>query len=111
MRWSSRADISLVICDGLLEGSLVGVVYLAIALGLPGSSAPLSLVEFWLAAAAGVALARRPAWLSHIDAVRALALLAGVAGWLADPAARDAPTGSKLSLGVLATQPPGWGPG
>src|ERR1035437_7399488 len=109
MRWSSRADISLVICDGLLEGSLVGVVYLAIALGLPGSSAPLSLVEYWLAAAAGVALARRrPAWLSYIDAARALALLAGVAGWLADPAARDALTASKLPWDVLATQPAGW---
>ena len=109
MRWSSRADIPLVICDGLLEGSLVGVVYLAIALGLPGSSAPLSLVEFWLAAAAGVALARRrAAWLSHIDAVRALALLAGVAGWLADPAARDVLTASKLPWDVLATQPAGW---
>jgi hypothetical protein len=109
MRWSSRADIPLVVCDGLLEGSLVGVVYLAIALGGPRSSAPLSLVEFWLAAAAGVALARRrPAWLSHIDAVRALALLAGVAGWLADPAARDALTAAKAPWDVLATQPAGW---
>ena len=109
MRWFSRADIPLVVCDGLLEGSLVGVVYLAFALGGPGSNARLSLVEFWLAAAAGVALARRrPAWLSHIDAVRALALLAGVAGWLADPAARDALTASKLPWDVLATQPAGW---
>lgn len=109
MRWSSRADIPLVVCDGLLEGSLVGVVYLAIALGFPGSNAPLSLVEFWLAASAGVALARRrPAWLSHVDAVRALALLAGVAGWLADPAARDALTASKAPWDVLATQPAGW---
>ena len=109
MRWSSQADIPPVVLDGLLEGSLVGVAYLAIALGGPGSSAPLSLVEFWLAAAAGVALARRrPAWLSHIDAVRALALLAGVAGWLADPAARDALTASKAPWDVLATQPAGW---
>ena len=109
MRWFSRANIPEVVFDGLLEGSLVGVVYLAIALGGPGSNARLSLVEFWLAAAAGVALARRrPAWLSHIDAVRALALLAGVAGWLADPAARDALTASKLPWDVLATQPAGW---
>jgi hypothetical protein len=109
MRWFSRANIPEVLFDGLLEGSLVGVVYLAIALGGPGSNARLSLVEFWLAAAAGVALARRrPAWLSHIDAVRALALLAGVAGWLADPAARDALTASKLPWEVLATQPAGW---
>lgn len=109
MRWFSRANIPEVVFDGLLEGSLVGVVYLAIALGGPGSNARLSLVEFWLAAAAGVALARRrPAWLSHIDAVRALAFLAGVAGWLADPAARDALTASKLPWDVLATQPAGW---
>jgi hypothetical protein len=109
MRWFSRANIPEVVFDGLLEGSLVGVVYLAIALGGPGSNARLSLVEFWLAAAAGVALARRrPAWLSHIDAVRALALLAGVAGWLADPAARDALTASKAPWDVLATQPAGW---
>ncbi len=109
MPWFSRADILLVVCDGLLEGSLVGVVYLAIALGGPGSNARLSLVEFWVAAAAGVALARRsPAWLPHVDAVRALALVVGVAGWLADPAARDALTASKLPWDVLATQPAGW---
>src|ERR1035437_1946293 len=109
MRWFSRAEIPPVVFDGLLEGSLVGVAYLAIALGGPGSNAPLSLVEFWLAAAAGVVLARwRPAWLSHIGAVRALALLAGVAGWLADPGARDALTASKAPWDVLATQPAGW---
>src|ERR1035437_8813911 len=109
MRWFSRANIPEVVFDGLLEGSLVGVVYLAIALGGPGSNARLSLVEFWLAAAAGVVLARwRPAWLSHIDAVSALALVVGVAGWLADPAARDALTTSTISWDVLATQPAGW---
>jgi hypothetical protein len=109
MRWFSRANIPEVVFDGLLEGSLVGVVYLAIALGGPGSNARLSLVEFWLAAAAGVVLARwRPAWLSHIDAVSALALVVGVGGWLADPAARDALTASKLPWDVLATQPAGW---
>jgi len=109
MRWFSRADIPPVVFDGLLEGSLVGVAYLAIALGGPGSNAPLSLVEFWLAAAAGVVLARwRPAWLSHIDAVSALALVVGVAGWLADPGARDALTASKAPWDVLATQPAGW---
>jgi Domain of unknown function (DUF4129) len=109
MRWSSRASLLPVVLDGLLEGSLVGVAYLALALGGPGSSAPLLLVEFWLAAGIGLIASRwRSRRLARLDAVRAVALLAGLAGWLADPAARDALLTLRDPLAALPIHPAGW---
>jgi hypothetical protein len=109
MRWSWRASLPPVVFDALLEGSLVGVAYLALALGGPGSSAPLLLPEFWLAAGIGLIASR---WRSHrlarLDAVRAVALLAGLAGWLADPAARDALLALRDPLAALPIHPAGW---
>lgn len=109
MRWSWRADLPPVAFDALLEGSLVGIAYLALATGGPNSSAPLSLVHFWLAAAAGVMLPRlRRGRLRRLASVPVLALLAGAAGWLADPAARAAIVGATDPLAVLAVDPAGW---
>src|SRR5450759_983557 len=109
MRWSWRASLLPVVLDGLLEGSLVGVAYLALALGGPGSSAPLLLVEFWLAAGIGLIASRwRSRRLARLDAVRAVALLAGLAGWLADPAARDALLTLRDPLAALPIHPAGW---
>ena len=78
MRWSWRADPLPVALDALLEGSLVGVPYLAIASGGTSSSAPMSLVEFCLAAAAGLVWARlRPQEAPRALWIGAVALLLG----------------------------------
>ena len=53
--------------DSLLEGSLVGVVYLALA-PFTHTPRPLPLVAFWLAAAGGLAVARLSARLVRLDA-------------------------------------------
>ncbi|HEX7592507.1 MAG TPA: DUF4129 domain-containing protein [Candidatus Limnocylindrales bacterium] len=109
MRWFWRASLLPVVLDGLLEGSLVGVAYLALALGGPGSSAPLLLVEFWLAAGIGLVASRwRSPRLSRLDAARVIALLAGLVGWLADPAARDALLALRDPLAALPIHPAGW---
>jgi hypothetical protein len=109
MRWSWRASFLPVALDALLEGSLVGVPYLALALDSSGSGAPLALIEFWLAAAAGLVAARwHPKRLARINSVRVLAILAGVAGWLADPAARDALVAMRDPLAALPMHPAGW---
>jgi hypothetical protein len=111
MRWFWRADLLPLGLDGLLEGSLVGVGYMAVAtIGSSSSpSAPLTLVEFWLAAAVGLAAARlRPGRLRRWFSVPALVVLAGAIGWLADPAARAALAGFRDPGEMLATHPAGW---
>jgi hypothetical protein len=109
MRWSWRASLLPVTFDALLEGSLVGVLYLALALGGPGSSAPLTLIEFWLAAGGGLLVSRwRPRRLKRISWVRALALLCSAAGWLADPAARNSLLALWDPQAALQIHPAGW---
>jgi len=109
MRWSWRADLLPVALDGLFEGSLVGVAYLAIASGSARPSAPLSLVEFCFAAAAGVVWARlRPREVPRVLWIAAFTLLAGVLGWLADPAARAALTVHADLPGAISVHPAGW---
>jgi hypothetical protein len=109
MRWSWRADLLPVALDGLFEGSLVGVAYLAIASGSARPSAPLSLVEFSFAAAAGVVWARlRPREVPRVLWIAAFTLLAGVLGWLADPAARAALTVHADLPGAISVHPAGW---
>ena len=46
MRWYSRADLVPLVLDGLLEGSLVGVGYMALATIGWKSIAPLPFVVF-----------------------------------------------------------------
>src|SRR5450759_2319903 len=109
MPWSWRANPLPVVLDALLEGSLVGVPYLALVLAGPGSTAPLSLGEFWLAAGAGLLASRwRPRHLRRVNWVRALALLCGLVGWLADPAARDALLTMHDPFAALQIHPAGW---
>jgi hypothetical protein len=109
MRWSWRASLPPVVFDALLEGGLVGVAYLALALGGPGSNSPLSLLEFWLAAGIGLIASRwRPPGFSRLDAARVIALLLGLVGWLADPAARDALLALRDPLAALPIHPAGW---
>jgi hypothetical protein len=108
MRWSWRADLLPVVLDALLEGSLVGVAYTAIALLGANATAPLSLVEFCLVAAAGLVWARlRPRAASRVAWIASAALLAGVLGWLADPAARAALATLDDPLGALLIHPAG----
>ncbi|MGA2512615.1 MAG: DUF4129 domain-containing protein [Candidatus Limnocylindrales bacterium] len=109
MRWSWRADLLPVALDGLFEGSLVGVAYLALAYGSAGSGIPLSLIEFCLAAGAGVVCARlRPRRAPRALWITAFALLAGALGWLADPAARAAMAAHGDLLGTLHLHAAGW---
>lgn len=109
MRWSWRADLLPVVLDALLEGSLVGVVYVAVAPEGPSSSAPLSLIEFCMAAAAGLGWARlRPGGVPRALWIAGLALPAGVLGWLADPGARGALAILTDPLGALRVHPAGW---
>jgi hypothetical protein len=108
MRWFSRADFTALIFAALLEGSLVGVAYLSIAM-IGRDSAPLWLAHFWLAAAAGLLAARlspgRP-WLPI--SVPLAVVLTGLLGWLADPAVRDAFAHLADPLGAPAIHPVGW---
>jgi hypothetical protein len=109
MRWSWRTDLLPVVLDALLEGSLVGVAYAAIALVGSSSSAPLSLVEFCLVAAAGLVWARlRPREAPRALWIAALALLAAALGWLADPAARAALNTLDGPTSALLIHPAGW---
>ena len=109
MPWSWRANPLPVVLDALLEGSLVGVPYLALVLAGPGSTAPLSLGEFWLAAGAGLLASRwRPRRLTDVNWDRTLALLCGLVGWLADPAARDALLTMHDPFAALQIHPAGW---
>ncbi len=109
MPWSWRANPLPVFFDALLEGSLVGVPYLALVLAGPGSTAPVSLVEFWLAAGAGLLASRwRPRHLRRVNWERTLALLCGAVGWLADPAARGALLTMHDPFAALQIHPAGW---
>src|ERR1035437_5699634 len=109
MPWSWRANPLPAVLDALLEGSLVGVPYLALVLAGPGSTAPLSLGEFWLAAGAGLLASRRhPRHLRRVNWVRALALLCGLVGWLGGPAARDALLTMHDPFAALQIHPAGW---
>jgi hypothetical protein len=109
MRWSWRANALPVVLDALLEGSLVGVPYLALVLlAAPGSKAPLPLVAFWLAAGAGLLAARwRPRHLKRVSRYGVLAFLCGVAGWLAAPAARDALLTAHDPMAAIQAHPAG----
>lgn len=109
MRWSWRADLLPLVLDALLEGSLVGVAYTAIAL-LGSSTTPrLSLVEFCVVAAAGLVWARlRPRAASRVPWLASAALLAGALGWLADPAARTTLAALDNPLSALLVNPAGW---
>ncbi len=109
MRWSWRAEAVPVGLDALLEGSLVGVVYVALATGATGSSLPLSLVEFWAFAAVGLIWARRrPLEVPRSLWIGVLALVAGLVGWLADPGARASLATLSDPVGALRVHPAGW---
>jgi len=109
MRWSWRADLLPGALDVLLEGSLVGVVYVALVPPGPGSSAPLSLIEFCVAAAVGLGWSRlRPGRVRRAAWLAALALAAGLAGWLADPGARAALATSADPFDALQVHTAGW---
>jgi hypothetical protein len=84
MRWFWRADLLTLAIDSLLEGSLVGVIYLAITL-FTRPATPLPLAAFWLAAAAGLAIARLSArWWRLEDTVPLLVVFTGVGGLYMD---------------------------
>jgi hypothetical protein len=109
MRWSWRADLPPFILDALLEGSLVGVAYAALEIMGTRTGAPLSLVEFWIAAAAGLALVRlRPRKLGRALWIAAPAVFAGALGWLSDPAAYATLTVLKDPLDAFFLNPAGW---
>ena len=109
MRWSWRADLLPLVLDALLEGSLVGVAYTAIALLGTSATAPLSLVEFCVVAAAGLVWARlRPRATSRAPWIASAAVLAGAVGWLADPAARTTLAALNNPLSALLVNPAGW---
>lgn len=109
MHWSWRANLLPIVLDALLEGSLVGVLYLALAPSVPGSTAPLSLVEFWLAAGAGLLASRwHPRRPEGVYWEWALALLCGIAGWLACPSALDALATLRDPFAALQINPAGW---
>jgi hypothetical protein len=96
------------VLDALAEGALLWVVYVA-AVGSPTGAAPrLGLPEFVATAGVGLAAARAlPSPPGRRAVMLSLAMLAGAAGWLADPgvpaALRDA--GVSQALGLHA---PGW---
>jgi hypothetical protein len=107
MRWSWPADLLPATLDAIAEGSLVWVVYLAFAVSGRGG-AHLGPIEFAIAAALGLGLARRSVsghW--PRPGIYVLAVLAGIAGWLGDPAVRStvASVGPALALGHHV---PGW---
>jgi hypothetical protein len=84
MRWFWRADVPTVVVDSLLEGSLIGLIYLSLAT-FTRPATPLPLAAFWLAAATGLALARLSARRLRLeDSVPLLVVLAGVGGWYVD---------------------------
>jgi hypothetical protein len=109
MRWFWRADPATLLLDGLLEGSLVGALYFALATTGSNPTAPLSFPVFWLAAAAGLFAARLPPgqW-RDLFSVPALAVVAGLAGWLLEPAARGALIARASPVDLLAIHPAGW---
>ncbi len=87
-------DVVVPALDAIVEGSWIALVYVSLQLGPAHGAAVLGLLAFVVAAAVGVAWARwadgatrrgSPAWATWV-----LALVAGAAGWLADPAARAA---------------------
>ena len=107
MRWSWPADLLPATLDAIAEGSLVWVVYLTFAVSGTGGS-HLGPIEFAIAAALGLVAARRSAsGHSPRAAIYVLAVLAGIAGWLGDPAVRStvASVGPALALGRHV---PGW---
>ncbi len=109
MRWSWRADLLPGTLDALLEGSLVGVVYVALVPPGRDSSAPLSLVEFCVAAAVGLMWSRlRPGRVPRTAWLAALAPGAGLAGWLADPGARSALGAAPDLPAALQLHTAGW---
>jgi len=106
MRWSWRVNLAPFVLGGLLEGSLVGVAYLALAGGRASAAAPLSLVEFVAAAMLGTAWsrlrphsARRGLWLFPA------ALAAGALGWAAGVSGSGFPVSPSAALAV---HPAGW---
>lgn len=109
MRSFSRADLVPAVLDALLEGSLVGVAYVALyfAAPAPRTPAPLSLAEFVAAAAIGLAwsrlwprtVRRRLLWLAPAI------VTGGLLGWLADPVARGILPDLSRALGAHSA---GW---
>jgi len=80
--------------DAVVEGAWVSLVYVAIQLGPVHGDAVLGPAAFVVAAAVGVAWAR---WVQRADrhvrwgwTIWAIALAAGIGGWLCDPATRAA---------------------
>ena len=100
MRSFSLADLTAPALDALAEGSLVWLVYLSFV-GRQ-SAAPLGLLEFVLAAACGVALARK---VDASSVLAGVALAAGAAAWLADPAARETLVHDGLPTALLDNLP------
>jgi hypothetical protein len=87
-------DLVVPALDAVVEGSWIALVYVVIELGPAHGAAAVGVPAFVFAAAVGVAWARwvdrgtrheRWAWVPWV-----LALAAGAAGWLADPATRAA---------------------
>ena len=120
-RRSTRArpafgDLVVPALDAIVEGAWIALVYATLQVGLAHGPAVLGILAFIVAAAAGLAWARlavgraaRP-W-----AGAALALAFGVAGWLADPAARSmlagALAGADGAAGLdsaMTTNAAGW---
>jgi hypothetical protein len=84
MRWFWRADLPTVALDALLEGSLVGLVYLTLTT-VAKPATPVPIFAFWLTAAVGLGLARLTAHRLRLeDSIPLLVVLAGVAGWYID---------------------------
>ncbi len=107
MRWSWPADLLPTTLDAIAEGSLLWVLYVAFAVSGSGGS-HLGPAEFVIAAALGLVVARRSAS-AHGPrvALYALALLAGCAGWAADPGVRST-LATAAPAAALGRHVPGW---
>ncbi|MFI5261448.1 MAG: DUF4129 domain-containing protein [Candidatus Limnocylindrales bacterium] len=105
MRRVDVGGVLLAALEAAMEGGWLLVVYAGFEVGLMRHPAALGPVEFTLAAALGIWIARRPRpW----PRAAALAALAGVAvvGWLADPAVPEA-LAAGTPLAALAAHPGG----
>src|SRR5712691_3783686 len=92
------------------EGAWIAVLYAALESGrIPGEPAPLGILAFAVAAAAGIALSRVAGMERDLIIAAALigTVVAGVIGWLADPAARAVLAADGVAAG-LDVHPGGW---
>jgi hypothetical protein len=109
MRWSWRADGLLTVLALVAEGAWLAVVYAAVQVVVGGQPPLLGTFELTIAAAAAALLARR----GLLDPDErpltffAATIVAGVAGWLYSPDAREQLATGNL-VQAIALHPGGW---